>query len=195
MQMPTTRISSSTTAADGPVLPAGLGRLVILVRGLAVVGALALLLVPPLFWATPSWLRQAGAAAAGLDSSQVTIDAQAQWLGLMGSLPGVALGLWAVWQLWCLFGEFGAGRIFGLAAQRRLAALARGLLAMALWGPLQRTVIGLALTWGNPPGQRMLVLGIGMEDYLALVSGAVLLATATVMAEAARLADENAGFV
>lgn len=193
--MPIDRSRSSPMAAGGPVLPAGLGRLVILVRGLAVVGALALVLVPPVFWATPAWLRQAGAAAAGLDSSQVTIDAQAQWLGLLGSLPGVALGLWTVWQLWCLFGEFGAGRIFGLAAQRRLAALARGLLAMALWGPLQRTVIGLALTWGNPPGQRMLVLGIGMEDYLALVSGAVLLATATVMAEAARLADENAGFV
>lgn len=193
--MPTDRSIASTPAADLPMLPAGLGRLVVLVRGLAVVGALALLLVPPVFWATPAWLRQAGAAAAGLDSSQVTIDARAQWLGLLGSLPGVALGLWTVWQLWCLFGEFRAGRIFGLGAQRRLAALARGMLAMALWGPLQRTVIGLALTWGNPPGQRMLVLGIGMQDYLALVSGVVLLATATVMAEAAQLADENAGFV
>jgi len=183
------------TARATLATPTGLGRLVGLVRALAVLGAASLLLLPPLFWANPTWLRLAAPAAAGLDSSQVTIDAQAQWLGLAGSLPGVALGLWSLWQLWCLFGEYGAGRVFGLAAQQRLAGLARGLLVLALWGPLQRMLIGLALTWGNPPGQRMLVLGLGWHDYLALVSGAVLLAVATVMAEAARLADENAGFV
>ena len=80
------------TARATLATPTGLGRLVGLVRALAVLGAASLLLLPPLFWANPTWLRLAAPAAAGLDSSQVTIDAQAQWLGLAGSLPG-----WAVW--------------------------------------------------------------------------------------------------
>ena len=76
-----------------------------------------------------------------------------------------------------------------------LKNLARGLLGLALLGPLQRTLIGPALTWGNPPGQRMRVVNLGWHDYLGLRTAAVLLAVATVMGEASRLAAENDSFI
>jgi hypothetical protein len=58
-----------------------------------------------------------------------------------------------------------------------------------------QTLTALALTWANPPGQRMLWLGLSSQHYVALLIGLVLLAVSTVLLEAARVADENAEFV
>ena len=41
----------------------------------------------------------------------------------------------------------------------------------------------------------MLAIAFSINDYFALIVGGVLFAAATVMREAARIADENAGFV
>ena len=187
--------NNALTKPPSRPLPAGLKNLVRWLRGLALLGAATLLGVPPAFWLNPTWIAVAGPAAAGLMGAPVTIDARAQWLGAVGSLPGMGLGLWTLWQLWRLFGEYGAGRVFGQESQHRLRLMARGLLGLALLGPVQRALMALALTWGNPPGQRMLVINLGWHDYLGVLTAAVLLAVATVMGEASRLADENDSFI
>ena len=55
--------------------------------------------------------------------------------------------------------------------------------------------MSVVLTLGNPPGQRQLVIGLSWDDYLAVLLAVVLIAIATVMAEAVRVAEENEGFV
>ena len=52
-----------------------------------------------------------------------------------------------------------------------------------------------ALSLGNPPSQRALTIAFSINDYFALIIGGVLFAAASVMREAAHLADENKGFV
>ena len=182
---------TSSTVHPGP----GLRRLVWLVRLLAGVGAAALLAVPVLFWTDPGWVREAGPAIAGFSEHPVVIDERALLLGAAASLPGVLLGLAALWQLWRLFGEYAAGRVFASAAQRHLRGFAAALLASAVLTPLMRTAVGVALTLGNPPGQRLLVFTLSWNDYLSILCGAVLLAVALVMADAVRLAEDNEGFV
>lgn len=173
----------------------GLRRLVWLVRLLAVVGAAALLAVPPMFWLQPDWVNDAAPAMVGLGGHPMVVDARARLLGGLASLPGVLLGLAALWQLWRLFGEYGAGRVFGAAAQRHLRGFAAALLASALVTPFMRTAVGIALTLGNPPGQKVLAFTLSWNDYLSILCGAVLLAVALVMADAVRLAEDNEGFV
>jgi hypothetical protein len=68
-------------------------------------------------------------------------------------------------------------------------------LAQAPLGPLTATLLALTLSLANPPGQRLLLVSFSLNDYFALIIGGVLVAVATVMREAARLADENASFV
>jgi hypothetical protein len=172
----------------------GLRRLVWLVRLLALVGAATLLTVPVLFWLDPDWVRAAGPALAGVAGERTVIDERARLLGGLASLPGVLLGLVALWQLWRLFGEYAAGRVFGAAAQRHLRGFAAALLASALVAPFMRAAVGVALTLGNPPGQRVLSLSLSWNDYLSILCGAVLLAVAAVMADAVRLAEDNEGF-
>ena len=174
---------------------AGLRRLVWLVRLLTLAGAAALLAVPVLFWTDPGWVRDAAPGIAGLGEHAMAIDEHALLLGALASLPGVLLGLAALWQLWRLFGEYAAGRVFGAPAQRHLRGFAAALLASAVVTPLMRTAVGVALTLGNPPGQRLLVFTLSWNDYLSILCGAVLLAVALVMADAVRLAEDNEGFV
>ncbi|WP_298829217.1 DUF2975 domain-containing protein [uncultured Piscinibacter sp.] len=116
-------------------------------------------------------------------------------LGALLSLLPVALGLYALWQLWRLFAEYGAGRVFGRVALAHLRRFAWALLGIAVLAPLVRAATSVALTMGNPPGRRMLVLGFSWNDYMAVLLAAVLIAIATVMAEAVRVAEENEGFV
>jgi hypothetical protein len=177
-------------------LPAGLRGLTIVVRILTVLGAAVLIAVPVWFWLDENLVRDLGRdIVPGLGAAPITVDDRARWLGAGFSLLGIVLGLYVLWQLWRLFGEYAAARFFDAAARFHLRRFAWALLAAALLVPLLRGAIGVALTLGNPPGQRMLVIGLAWNDYLAILIGAVLLAIATVQAEAARLAEENAGFV
>jgi len=68
-------------------------------------------------------------------------------------------------------------------------------LLLALLLPLARGLMTVALSIGNPPGQRFVSITLAWFDGLHILFGAVLVAIARVMAEARRLADDNAGFV
>ena len=181
------------TAALPRPLPASLGRVVLIVRALCVLGALSLIAVPLWFWASPEAI--AGLAPSMVGVTEMSIDARAQWLGATLSLLPVSLGLYALWQLWRLFTEYAGGRVFGRAALAHLRRFAWALLGTALLAPLVRAATSVALTLGNPPGRRMLVVGFSWNDYMAVLLAAVLIAIATVMAEAVRVAEENEGFV
>lgn len=171
-----------------------LGRVVLVVRALCVLGVLTLLMVPVWFWLSPENVRALGPQMAGL-SAEIAVDDRARALGAAVSLLPVGVGLYALWQLWRLFAEYGAGRVFGREAQSRLKRFAWALLAAALLAPLVRAAMSVVLTLGNPPGQRQLVIGLSWDDYLAVLLAVVLIAIATVMAEAVRVAEENEGFV
>jgi hypothetical protein len=53
----------------------------------------------------------------------------------------------------------------------------------------------LLLTWGNPPGQRQLLIGISWDEYLSALLAGLLIAVAWAMPEAGRIEQDNAGFV
>jgi len=178
-----------------PSLPPGLHRLTTLVRALVLLGVAVLGVVPLLFWLSPDWVRAAAPEMANLGDHPITLDGRALALGALSSLPVLGAALWMMGRLWQLFGEYRHGRVFSATALVALRGFARALLLGALLAPVQRTALGLALTWGNPPGQRMVVVSLQWSDYMGMLVGAVLLAITTVMAEAARQAHENAGFV
>lgn len=182
-----------TPSAPSRRLPGSLGRVVFVVRALCVLGALSLIAVPLWFWSSPEAIESLAPSMVG--AKEMTIDGRAQWLGGALSLLPVSLGLYALWQLWRLFGEYAAGRVFGRTALAHLRRFAWALLGTALLAPLVRAATSVALTLGNPPGRRMLVVGFSWNDYMAVLLAAVLIAIATVMAEAVRVAEENESFV
>jgi hypothetical protein len=178
-----------------PVLQPHLRRLCRWVRALVLLGALGQLAALSVFWASPEWVAQAVPQMIDLAGQPLTLDARARWLGAAISLLPLALCWYGLWQLWRLFGHYAQGLALTAIAQLPLRRFAWALLLMAPAGPLFRAALGVALTLGNPPGQRVLAIGISANDYLLLLLGLVLLAIATVMAEAVRAAEENREFV
>ena len=67
--------------------------------------------------------------------------------------------------------------------------------ALAPCSVLTEMLVGLAATWHAAEGERQLALELGDADVYAAVFGLMLVVSGRVMGEAARLAEENEGFV
>jgi hypothetical protein len=164
-------------------------------RALALLGGVVLLAATLFFWASPEWIATTAAHDVGLGKAPVKITPSVQLAGALVALIPVGVGLFALLQVWHLFGDYARGAIFTASATARLRRLAWAILGIALAQVLARTAIGLVLTMHNPPGKKMLVLGLSSNDYILVLFGLLLLAIAWVMVEATRLARENEEFV
>ena len=183
-----------------PKLPfAGLKRVQSLarwVRALCLLGLSLCVTAPVLMWSQPELVAEVVHRHWGIaEQAPLRLDALARFLGLLASLPpSLLLGL-ALYQVWALFGRYARGDVWCAQSITHLRRAAIALTALAPALPLSKTLAVLALTMSNPQGQRILHLGLGLQDLLALLLGLMLLAVATVMTEAARMAEENAEFV
>jgi hypothetical protein len=114
---------------------------------------------------------------------------------VLWDIPSLALILIVLLRLWQLFGEYLHSRIFSARALTSLRGFARWTLAAAFWSPIYRAVLSVIVTWQNGPGKRELTVDLSSDDYLMVLVGVVILAISSVMAEAARIAEDNEGFV
>lgn len=168
-------------------------RLAWLVRLLCLLGVVVIGTLPFIFWAQADWVAEWAAQQASV--RQVQLDLGSRLWGLAASLLPATASLFSLWQMWSLFGCFAQGELLARRPAGHLRRLGFGLCALAAAQPLGHTLAVLALTWGNPPGERQLWVGLSSDHYLALLFGLLLLALAQVLHEAARVADENAEFV
>jgi len=145
--------------------------------------------------AIPEWSRNLLLARLGETGARLPLTPTDQLIaGLIIAVP-VGVMIWGLWHVRALFRDFAAGQVFTGSAAHHLQRFGVSVLAQGPLGPLTATALALALSLGNPPGQRYLVLTLSINDYFALIIGGVLVAVAAVMREASRLADENASFV
>lgn len=163
------------------------------VRALTLLAGVVLVSLPLAFWFEPATF--AHALSAMPKPSVTTLTPTIRLFAVLALLPLVAMALFGLQQLWKLFGGYAHGEVFTEIAAMRLRRLGIVMMLVCLVKPLTGAVMSIILSWHNPPGQRTLTLGLSSDDYVSLLSGAVLLAIALVMREAARLAQENAEFV
>jgi len=114
---------------------------------------------------------------------------------VLWDIPSLAVILMALLRLWQLFGEYLQSRIFSARALASLHGFARWVLAAAFLSPVYRAGLSVIVSWQNGPGRRELTINLSSDDYLMVLLGVVLLAISGVMAEAARIAEDNEGFV
>jgi hypothetical protein len=176
-----------------------LGRLARVVRSLCVLAAVVLVAWPLLLLFAPDSLMAVGAGQApGVDmrhllQGEFTLAARIR-VALASLLP-CGLGLALLWQLWTLFGEYQRGAVFSLRALTCLRRFASLLVLLALSSPLTQALVSVAISLDNPPGRRQLVISLSSNDYALVLGALVFVAIARVMTEAARVAQENEGFV
>ncbi|MGD0190301.1 MAG: DUF2975 domain-containing protein [Rhizomicrobium sp.] len=116
-------------------------------------------------------------------------------IALAFAIVPTAIAVWGLLALARLFRLFSAGDVFSPDA---LAALSR-ITAALFWNVIAAFITEAPITYclsqADLPGHRFISLGIGSDDVQLLFLAGVAFVIARVMAEARRVADENAAFV
>ena len=173
---------------------AGIQRIAGIARALVFAGAAVFALNAVAAWIFPEYAlhiisTQNNGAAVG------PLAGWARVAYVLWDIPSLAVILVALWRLWQLFGEYLHARIFSARALTSLRGFARWTLAAAFWSPIYRAVLSVIASWNNGPGKRELSISLSSDDYMVLLLGVALLAISSVMVEAARIAEDNEGFV
>lgn len=111
------------------------------------------------------------------------------------TLLALAPWLWGLWQLRRLFLGYRAGNVFTPQAASHFSNFALSLIITGIICPIAISLLSLvlsALGVMTPPGG---VISISSTDVGLILIGSVLRVIASVLLNAARLAEENASFV
>lgn len=156
--------------------------------GLALVALLAIVLHTP--WRHDWLLQWSGLSAAqvrwSLLSEALAVGLAAVMVALVVAVVPVLLRMLEAWQ---------QGLVLTLASAQALHRVGVLLVVFAVLRPVAKTLLGLILTLGNPPGQRMLLIGVSTDDVLVLVLSGLILVIGWVLLQASRIADEHAQFI
>lgn len=113
-------------------------------------------------------------------------------LGFAVTLPGLAVELYALLKLRQLFSLYAGGRIFERENVGCIKALGFALLIGQALNPISQGLITVVLTFQNPPGQRMIQIGLSDANLTAIVCGLMIIVVAWIMDEGRKLQEEQA---
>jgi Protein of unknown function (DUF2975) len=168
-----------------------LGRLSAWMCAVVVVGGFLAELALIWIWFSPAAVQTFVVPGLGLDEMPVTLDVWTRTMGFAVCTVPMAALVWLLYHAYALFDGYRLGHLFTDEAPVRLHRIGLSLLALALLRPMTATLLGVVLTLSNPPDQRILAIGISIDDYMIAAIGGLLLAIGHVMVEANRFADEN----
>lgn len=168
-----------------------LGRLSALMCVVVAVGGALAEIALVWVWFTPSWVEAHVVPHLRLQGVPVALDGAARLTAFAASMIPMTVLLYLLHQAYALFDAFRIGNVFSTDAPVRLRRIGSCIVALAILRPLTSTLLGLILTWTNPPGQRILALSLGIDDYMIAALGGLVLAIGHVMTEAARIAEDN----
>ena len=121
-----------------------------------------------------------------------TLDGFQRLLGFLISLLPLAAEVFAIVTIMRLLKLYREGIIFSAAHVLLFKRLGQTLICYGIAGIFHTTGLGLVMTMNNPPGQRMLTLGMGSEDVSLFVVAAIVLMLSWVMEEGRKQAEEQA---
>lgn len=169
-----------------------------LARRLAAGCLLAIVLLPlsvVFYW----MLSDAGTLAVRANLAPGAVQGELQtWQRLLGCLlmeVPLCLLLVGVWQARKCFLLLGSGRVFTAESIGYLRSFAAWSVASAIARIFCDAAASVVVTLANLPGQRMLALGLGSDQFFLLFFAALVWLMAGVIGEGLALADENASFV
>ena len=107
----------------------------------------------------------------------------------------LALLFAALYCVWRMFGAFSADEPLAPEPAIWMRRASLGFVAVVLGGIVLRSAAVVALTLGNPPGQRMMSLSVGSAELLTLLIACIMYMMARVTAAAADVRADQKGFV
>lgn len=157
------------------------------------VGIAAIPVAAILFWALVS--KEAVQGLPGVTYDVVALPPAIRALAFLATMVPGGISIYGLVALRRLFGAYRQGAIFAAGNALHLRAFAISVVAAAIAKMAIVPVLSIVLSWHNPPGTRALSIAINSDDIGALFAGFLFLVVAWIMAEAQRLAEDNAQIV
>jgi hypothetical protein len=120
------------------------------------------------------------------------LTAQTRFLAFLCDLLPLGVIMYGLRKLRDLFMLYENGLIFTEQNVNCFRSLGKTLIIWVACNFVNHTLLGIALTLDNPPGRRMLVIGLDSGDFTGLFVGAVVLIISWVMDEARKIQEEQA---
>jgi Na+-driven multidrug efflux pump len=158
-------------------------------------GAVLFLLMPILIFVFPDQTKALNMHMSHVDGLTGAVPLTDRLLALACDLVPAGIAAWGLLALAQLFRLFSLGQIFSPANLRALSRVATAMFWYVVTTFVMQAPVSYLLSHHNPPGHRMISLGFGSDDIEVLFLAGATFVIARVMAEARRMADENAGFV
>ncbi len=115
-------------------------------------------------------------------------------IAAIGALP-VAAMIYALTHVRALFARYSQGETLTPACAKHIHQIGMGLLASAMLGLVTRPIQIMLASLSNPPGERVLALGVGSADLGLVLAGGLMLTIGWVMGDAARIAEDSKSIV
>ena len=121
-----------------------------------------------------------------------TFTWQEKCIGFIGTLIGLLPLFLALIVLIPIFKNYSSGNIFSLKNARHYQQLGYIFIFDSLLAkPISQAVLTIAATLSNPPGQRQMMVSIGMINLESLFCGAIIIVIARVMYLGNKLQEEQ----
>lgn len=153
--------------------------------------AAVILLVNAALWLVPDWVAFAARQMAGLQTEPITLTPMIIAICLLCSTLYLAVLAWGLWVASSIFKRLADGLIFEPQTGTLLRRFGISLIVFSALSPLIGALITRLVTMENVTGERLLKLGVSSDDIVLIIVGTLILTTGSVMAEAARMAEEN----
>lgn len=164
-----------------------------IMKGVCTIGIAAIPVATAIFWAAvpPETVQ----ALPGVTYDIASLPPVTRALAFLVTMIPGAIGMYGLAALRRLFDAYRQGAIFAAGNALYLRAFAVSVVAGAITKMAIVPVLSVVLSWHNPPGGRALAIAVSSDDIGALFAGLLFLVVAWIMAEAQRLADDNAQIV
>lgn len=111
--------------------------------------------------------------------------------GFFISLIPTIIELFVLYCLIKLFGLYARGEIFSINIVRYFRNIGYGLLLEQLLHPIYQFLLGVVLTWQNPPGHRFAAITIDQTNFGILFVALFVILISWIMAEGCKLREEQ----
>jgi hypothetical protein len=181
---------SNEAASPGRIPPVN-SRLCRRVGTVAALSGIAFLCVNAIMWMVPEMAPYAARGGANLQDDPITLTPVIRAIGLVGSTLHLSILAWGLFVARALLRRLADGRVFEPETGVLLRRFGMSLVVYAALQPPVATGMAWLITMLNEPGKRLLRFGLTDHEIVLAIIGVLILTTGSVMAEAARIAEEN----
>ncbi len=153
--------------------------------------SIGLVLANAVMWLAPSLAQYPAHAMPALGSHPIALDLPARLMAMAASSAGFVALAMALWSARRLFLRFASGAVFEAGTGVLLRRVGILLVVYAGLTPIIRTLVTTVVTLHNPPGGQVFAISLSSDEMLLALIGALIVMIGAVMADAARLADDN----